>query len=308
MLADQPEKRGYLLLVDSRLSLHCLKNETDGFKAAMRPDVAERLTLVVVTDAMIVEQSSDISHPDMELLRRCIAESADAGLSLPSSDKQEEVLLVMLQQWITGQGPMTSRWLEDTVGCNYRTVSAALERLGPAVRRHSDRRVSLKQFPEQDWKRVLAVASKVRSTVHYADASDQSRSSESLLRRLRQFDRKDIAVGGVVGAKRYYTDLDIVGAPRLDLCIHAPGSQADLDFVRKLDPALEETRDRHRPARLAVHFLRRKEPFFDRAKDGYLWADPVECLLELFEARLDQQAVGFQEFLAMRGRELSGDS
>lgn len=308
MLADQPEKNGYLLLINPRLSLDRLKNETEAFKAVMRLDVAERLLLVVVTDNRIVEQPSGMSPPDVELLRRYMVESARTGLSLPSSGKQEEVFLVMLQQWITGRGPMTARWLEDAVGCNYRTVSATIDRLGPAVKRHSDRRVSLKYFPEQDWKRVLAVTSKVRSTAHYADASDQPRSFESLLRRLHQLARKDIAVGGVFGAKHYYPELDIVGAPRLDLCLHAPGSQADLDFVKQLDPALEETRDHHQPARLAVHFLRRKEPLFDQEKDGYLWADPAECLLELFEARLDPQALGFQEFLTMRGRELNDES
>lgn len=308
MLADQPVKRGYLLLIDPLLSLDGLADETRGFKGAMRPEIAKRLKLVVVKESGIVQQASDFLDEDLELLRRCIEESAVSGSALPVADKQEEVFLVILHQWITGQGPMESRWLEDTVGCNYRTVSATIDRLGPAIRRHSDRRVSLRYFPEQDWRRLLVVAHKVRSTLYYADESDQPRSPESLVRRLGQLDRKDITVGGVIGAKRYYPDLDIVGVPRLDLCIHAPGSRVDLDFVKQLDPALAPTRDPHRPARLAIHFVRRKDPLFDREKDGSVWPDPVECLVELFNARLDQQAVSFQEFLSARGRDLSGES
>ena len=308
ILADQPRIRGYLLLIDPQLSHDCLVGEAEGFKAAMRTDVADHLVLVVAKSGEIIQPSNDVPPADMDLLRRCIDESVDLGAVLPSADKQAEVFLVILHQWITGQGPMTSRWLEETVGCNYRTVWAAIDRLGPALKRYSDRRISLKYFPEQDWKRFLVVAPKVRSTVYYADASDQPRSPESLVRRLSQFGRKEITVGGVIGSKRFYPDLDIVGVPRLDLCIHAPGARVDLDFVKQLDPALEQTIDPHRPVRLALHFVRRKDPLFDREKDGSLWPDPVECLLELYNARLDQQAVSFQEFLATRGRDLSGES
>lgn len=308
VLADEAGKCGYLLLVDPRLSSDCLAGETAGFKAALRPDVADRLRLVVVKAGEIVEPSSDVPPADSELLRRCFDESVDSGSALPRPDKQAEVFLVMLHQWLTGQGPMTSRSLEDAVGCNYRTVAAAIDRLGPAIRRHSDRRVSLKYFPEQEWKRFLVLAHKVRATIHYAETSDQPRSPESLLRRLRQLGRKDIGPGGVMGAKRYDSDLDMVGTPRLDLCVHVPGPRVDLDFVKQLDPALERTRDPHRPARLALHFVRRKDPLFDREDNGSLWADPLECLLELYIAGLDQQAIGFQHVLATRGRELSGES
>lgn len=308
MLADQPSILGYLLLIDPQLSRDCLEDEARGFKAAMRPEVADRLMLVVAKSGEFIQPSRGIPPADMELLRRCVDESVESGAVLPSADKQEEVFLVILHQWITGHGPMTSRWLEETVGCNYRTVCAAIERLGPTLNRYSDRRISLKYFPEQDWRKFLAVAPKVRSTVYYADASDQPRSLESLVRRLRQLGRKEITVGGVIGARRYYSDLDIVGTPRLDLCVHVPGARVDLDFVKQLDPAFERTSDPHRPARLAIHFVRRRDPLFDREKDGSIWPDPVECLVELYNARLDQQAVEFQEFLARRGRELSGES
>jgi hypothetical protein len=306
MLAEHPKKQGYLLLMDTRLSLPCLTGETDGLKAAMRPDIADRLNLVVVKAGQIVQKPSNVPAADLELLQRCIVESVDSRTALRTPDKQEEVFLVILYQWVIGQGPMTSRWLEETVGCNYRTVSATIDRLESAIRRYSDRRISLKYFPDREWKRFLAVAHKSRATMLYADPSDQPRSPESLLGRLPRLGRADIAVGGVLGAKRYAPDLDIVGAPRLDLCVHAPGTHVDLDFVQQLDPALERTRDRHRPARVALHFIRRQGALFDRDDSGSLWADPVECLLELYSARLDLQAASFQEFLELRGRELSG--
>ncbi len=307
-LAEQKKINGYLLLIDPGLSKAFLEAELKRFKCALRSDIAERLQLVVVKGGRLTDGTRVISQDDHAILQRALDMQEDRRTVLPSPNKQDEVFLLMLRQWVNGQGPMTSKWIEKMVGCNYRTVASAIDRLGHAIRRDSDRSVSLKYFPEQDWGRLLAVIGKTRSTLLYADASDQPRSPESLLLRVTSLSRQDVAVGGVIGAKRYYPDLDIVGTPRLDLAIHCPGKRVDLAFVQKLDPALDRTRDAHRPARLALHFVRREDALFDRDQDGSQWADPVECLLELYNARLDQQARSLQEFLAMRGRKLSGKS
>lgn len=306
-LADAVDVRGYLLLIAPGLSKPFLDAELHGLKAALRPDIAERLHLVIAKGGRIVQGVDEIREDDMELVERGLHLAEASQTTLAPASKQDEVFLVMLHQWVTGQGPMTSKWLEETVGCNYRTVVSAIDRLGPVVNRRSDRSVSLKYFPEQDWGRLLAIMYKARSTMLYTDTSDQPRSQESLLKRLQKMARHDVGVGGVLGAKRYYEDLDIIGAPRLDLCLHCPDGAVDVEFAARLDPALERTRDTHRPARLALHFIRRKDPMFDSQSDGSLWADPVECLLHLYSARLDMQARDFQNFLAMRGRELSGD-
>lgn len=307
ILAEEPNKRGYLIAVDPRISLDVLKCEMDAFKAVMRDTIASRLNLVVFQDGRPEPWNGlDLEAVVPDLVERIIVETSSKKHKLPRALKREEVFLTILHRWITGQGPMTSLYLEKTVGCNYRTVSAAIEQLGTAVERPSDRSIVLKFFPEREWKRFLAVAQKVRSTLYYTDASDQPRSTESLMRRLEKSGRKDIAIGGVLGAKHHFQDLDIIGMARLDLCIHVPGVTADLDFVSRLDPALEQTRDPERPVRLALHFVRRKESLFDTADGGMPWADPVECLAELYLAHLDQQAVGFQEYLISRGGDLNG--
>ncbi len=307
-LAEEQQKRGYLLLLDPGLSKAFLEAELRQIKTALRPEIAERLHLLVATGGRLAERAGDMPPDDHQLLLRALNMQEEQRTLLPKPNKQDEVFLLMLHQWVTGQGPMTSKWLEDRVGCLYRTVANAIDRLGHAVHRHSDRSVSLKYFPEQHWGHLLALAQKTRATMFYADASGQPRSLESLLQRLNRLKRKDVAVGGVLGTKRYYNELDIVGAPRLDLAIHCPGKHVDLSFLQGLDPALERIRDAHRPARLALHFVRRKHAFFDADPDGSQWADPVECLLELYSARLDQQARDFQEFLLSCGRELSGES
>jgi len=308
LLAEHPGKRGYLLLVEPQLSAARARGELARFQAAMRPDIAHRLRVIVANKGQITESREHIPGEDWDLLRRSVEGQEDSRTALPSPDKTAEVFLVILHQWFLGKGPMTARWIGETVGCNYRTVSAAVDRLGSAIKRGSDRRIRLKYFPEEAWTRLLAVAPKVRATKTYADGSDQPRSVQSLMARLRRLGRTDTSVGGVMGAERHDPALDIVGAPRMDLCVHAPEKYVDLDFVNELDPALEPTRDPERPVRLALHFVRRKDPMFERGPEGLSWADPVQCLLDLYEARLTHQASGFEQRLSMRGGNQSDQS
>ncbi len=77
----------------------------------------------------------------------------------------------------------------------------------------------------------------------------------------------------------------------------------DWDFVKQLDPALQETERRDEPAPLVVHLVRRASPLFQPSEEGLQWADPVECLLDLHEGRLESQALEFlNSFPAAKGQ------
>lgn len=305
-VARRPEARGYVLLVDPKLSRAGIEAETRALMEIVRENVADRMAVIAIREGEPTFKAGRIPAEHLELLRSRGIEAARAGFALPSPDKKSETLIVLMQQWITAQGPMTMRWLSHTVGCNYRTASAVVRRLGPAIERHPDRRIQLQHFPEQEWERLVTTAADTRATLLYTDRSNQPRSAESLVQRLANLERLDIAVGGVIGAKRYFPHLDIEGTPRLDLCVHAPSSSADVDFVRHLDPALERSTNPYRAVRLAVHFVRRREPFFDVENGHPPYSSPVDCLLDLYNARLDMQASSFQRFLQTRGEELSG--
>ena len=84
--------------------------------------------------------------------------------------------------------------------------------------------------------------------------------------------------------------------------MHAPSRRVDLEFVRAMDPGLAPAEPHGRPARLALHFLRRRKTFFETGGRGVPWADPVECLLDLYEAGLDVQAKQFQMIMSDPGR------
>ena len=187
--------------------------------------------------------------------------------------------------------------LARTAGCSYPTVARALRPLGSLLERSSDRRVALRWFPKDEFARLLANADRARSTVRFLDQSGQPRSAESQLRRLEKLNPPGLAIGGVLGAKHYFFDLDLVGTPRLDLSLHCPGQRMNLDFIEKLDPALKRVSDPLQPASLVVHAIRHADALFTPRDGGLAWADPVECLLDLHEARLEMQASQFLEAL-----------
>ena len=212
-------------------------------------------------------------------------------------------MVLLVHQWLLGEGQVTTKWLMEYAGCSYPTVAEVLRQFQHCIIRHSDRRVELRSFPKEEWARLVAISEKARSTLRYADRSGQPRSAESLLRRLQRLDRKDIAVGGIWGAKHYHPQLDILGSPRLEISVHCPGKIADLNFIEQLDPALAQTGQRDEPASVVVHFVRRAKPLFQMGENGLAWANPVDCLLDLHEARLEPQAREFLHSLpTMKGQ------
>ncbi len=301
-LAESPTTLGYLILLDLRVTPALLRRELERVRATMRPEIAQRIHVVEVPSAGLPERPSAVPNAHWDQIKqRILAEETTPGSRLPRPDMQFEVFKVLLHQWARNRGPMTSNWLADTVGCNYRTVAALIKRLGPAIDRLSDRRVQLAHFPRESLGRFLPVAEDARATIRYRDRSTAPRSPESLAGRLRRLDQPHVAIGGVMGARRYVPSLDLVGTPRLDLCLHAPGKHADLSFIRQLDPALERTRDPHAPTRLVLHFLRRRTALFEQDPDGAVWADPVECLLDLYDARLAGPAADLEREMTNRG-------
>ena len=294
VLAEQPDKRAFLFLINPRITESRLRYEWDQTKMTFRPDIVKRLSIVISIDERFVGIPEDPDPEYINLLQRAgIKELSRVGTPLPAPDYSAEILKILVYQWLMKRGSMTSVWLSETAGCNYRTVAKALKGLGRAILWHSDKSVELRYFPKDAWIRMLAMLDKSRSIIRYADHSGQPRSPESLLRRLKRVKTPEIAVGGVLGARHYYPKLDLVGIPRVDLSVHCTGKHADLDFIENLDPALKQESDPDMPVNLVLHFIRRKNPFFEKGPEGMIWTDPVECLLDLQEMRLEPQALEF---------------
>jgi hypothetical protein len=293
LLDQRPGIEGYLILVDPKISRERLRDEWESASRTLSEHVRLRLHLVVVQDGHYTGLPEDSTKKIQKHLANLLAMEARPGAALPRPDYFYVVLKVLIHQWFRKAGPVTTRWLMETAGCTYPTVSKALKRLGHMVQRHSDRRVELGGFPREAWKQLLAVADDIRLTARFIDTSGQPRSPEALLRRLRDMKRNDIGIGGSLGARHWYPDLDLVGDPRLDLSVHCPENRLDLDFVKQLDPALNRSADARQPASLVIHVVRRADPLFEVDTTGVNWADPVECLLDLQEMHLEPQTLEF---------------
>ena len=298
-LSENPVFKGYVVLVDSPITIERLRDEWERAATILRDDVLRRLTICLQADGRITGIPRD---PDVETQRILagVVEDERGKMSTARTDYSFVVLKLLLHRWLASGEPVTSEWLARTAGCTYPAVARALRPLGSLLERRSDRRVVLRWFPKDEFARLLAVADRARSTVRFADRSGQPRSAESHLRRLEKLKPPNLAIGGVLGAKHYYPDLDLVGTPRLDLSLHSPGRRMNLDFIGQLDPALKRVEDPLAPARVVVHAVRHADAQFIPRDGGLAWADPVECLLDLHEARLDMQAAQFLEALQRR--------
>lgn len=300
VLGERPGFRGFLVLVDSAISQRRLHDEWLRAMKILRLDVLERLHLCVVKDGSVLGVPEALDAETQRIIAG-VAEKERTAPASPRANRSAEpfydLLRILINQWLTKAGPLTSRWLAEAAGCAYPTVASALEKLEKYLTRHSDRRVELKAFPKDEWSRLVANADKVRQTLRFADGSGQPRSVESLVSRFERVRTDDMAIGGVLAARRRFPALDLIGTPRLDLTIHCRTRKLDLAFLRQLDPALKPARY-DEPARLVIHTLRYPHTFIEKAPDGSVWADPVECLLDLHEMRLESQAAEFLAFLA----------
>lgn len=294
-LAGRPGLKGILVLTEVSITPERLHHEWQLATSVLAPDLLNRLSIYYEDDERLRGIPKELDTKTRSAIVDLIAPARNRAVSrLPRPDYSFWVPALLIHQWLLGQGPITTKWLMQTTGCSYPTVATTLRRMAHFIVRHSDRRVELRHFPKEEWERLVAISDKARGTIRYADRSGQPRSPESLLRRLRNLKREDVAVGGVIGAKNYHPELDIVGASRLDISVHCPASTADLSFVERIDPGLKRTEQRDEPASLVVHLLRRAESLFEPGEAGAAWADPVECLFDLHEARLEPQA---REFL-----------
>jgi hypothetical protein len=300
-IAQNPDVKGFLVMPEVELRESRIREEWETAASVLRPEILSRLGIWAGREESWfgIPTTPDDRTQDI-LAERIKAENMEARMRQVRGDLSFVVLGLLIRQWLLGKGPLTTEALRKMAGCSYPTVANALRLVRHCLVRHSDRKVELDRFPKEEWARMVAVAEKARGTVRFADRSGQPRSAESLLRRLQRLERADIAVGGVVGAKHYHSGLDLVGTPRLDLSLHCWKKEADWSFVERLDPGLARMDRRDEPASLVVHLVRRKESFFEPGADGWLYADQVECLLDLHEARLESQAQELLEALQQR--------
>jgi len=140
--------------------------------------------------------------------------------------------------------------------------------------------------------------------IRFKDPTGHARSPMAMAERLRKVqsggESLDVDLGGVLGAQQYYSDLDITGAPRLDLCVY----DGNASFVRKIDAGLVETVDPADKAVLVIHMTR--DPRRGPRHPGELRpASVVDCLADLLEIGLQAEARDFWHAMDRRRQEIA---
>ncbi len=305
-------KQSILILDEPQISNDRLFAEWLGIQTLFQPDILERLTLYIRREEDMNEiLGCPLTDADADDIDEVVeyARQRSQNPSRRPSEASFDILRVMLVHWLRKAGPLTSKDLSQETGFSYPTIARILGELEPHLLRHTDRRVELQSFPKDAWLMLLAQVEKVRSRRGYTVGSGRPRPPEALLDRLRETSLRNlchdsVAVGGTFGARHYVPGIDLLGNPRLDLIVdmHKGRSNRPIaidTIIRKLDPALKPAK-RGEPCQVVIHSLYRAKSFFSEAEDGTLFADEVECLLDLHEARLEQQALEFLEKLTPR--------
>lgn len=293
LLTDRPEiHRACLVLIASRLSMDRVRREWTNIKSLFHPTVSDRLSLVAFGKGDVWVE------PDEESLRRIAnvfqAARDDALEAAPflAKQKQLEVLKVLIRGWLLREGPVPIGKLAEQVGCAYPTVKEALEKLEQrrSVVRNANRSVELARFPMSSWSELVALSGNLRRTFRYRDLSGEKADPERLLRRIERMSPPRVALGGVAAARHWHANFDLHGTPRLDLLLHVPGKNVDLNFVKRLDPALRRIEDYEESPVVVVRLLQRANPFFEQVPSTSLpFADPVETALDLHDLGLTAQ-------------------
>lgn len=292
-----------LILQDPAISHARLQMEWDGLRSVLKPEIFSRLSVMVTKEQDAQTTMGDVPTAAKEHFHYVIEHASNRSTrpSKRTSDAITDVLRVLLIHWFRKSCPTRLKELGEQTGYSYPTIADALDKLRPWVHRLSDRSVSLRSFPQEEWFKLLARSEDVRSTQGFAVASGRPRPTELLREKLHDLRPSGVAVGGTFGARHYCPALDLIGNPRLDLVVDARLQKNISTFIRKLDPGLKPVVRGELP-QVAVHVLFRREMFFTATDAGMPWADEVECLLDLQESRLESQALEFLTFLKKRAQ------
>lgn len=285
-----------LILSECRLSLARVRDEERRFKLLL-PEAATNISV------RIQGKDGEILGDDEPLAVEAPRPFLPAAVAPPRAPGvgRRNVTSLLLLEWLAGGKPMTMKALGAAAGTSYPTTAAVIRDLAAqgVLTVERNRRVSLARFPVNLWRKWVVTGFAPRHAVRFVDISGQPRTPSNLIKRLMHLGRDDIAVSGIEGARIHFPDLDLSGALRPALVVHG-NQKSDLEFVKKLDPALQRSEAPNEMADLVIHFLDRPQARFIESGE-LLIADPLECLADLYEMRLDQQADEMLRCLIERG-------
>ena len=291
----EPPSAGVCVVVDSRLSSMRLANELDRFRAIVRPEIARRIFLVRAETRRVFNVDGELperSDAFMAALQTAI--HREAVTVAAARVTRQQVKAVLVERALGGLPPVTLAELRRLTGASHQTASAALgelESLG-VVARGRDGPIQLPGLRPIALMKLAEEHALARRLVRYVDPTSEGRMPGALANRLQSLSQKGVvgrvAVSGVLGATRYFPNLDITAAPRLDVSVY----DGDVRFVAKLDAGLVVVDDPRRKAAVVLHLQRDCRPDELRAQSPDLGAR-LDCLADLEQMGLQAEARAF---------------
>tara|TARA_R100000027_G_scaffold64353_1_gene57747 strand:+ start:2555 stop:3610 length:1056 start_codon:yes stop_codon:yes gene_type:complete len=294
-VGHDPMIYGILLLDEPKISADRIQGEWEGFRSIIRDEITDRLSLFPKYGTE--EQSPELFRNSSPLDSSTIHElfhqlqRKDPKKHSRNPDAFSTILKILLLYWFRGLGPVSSSHLGDLADCSYPTIKAAREKLEKYLKEDPRRGVELRRFPESAWTKLLADSEDVRQTRRFVSAAPRPALKNA--EKANKLSSVQYAIGGIIGARHHFPGIDLVGEPRLDLIAFQQSDREIEKAISKIDPSLRPA-ETGQTAQVVIHRLHRRESYFQEDKDGRTVTDEVECLLDLYDARLDQQA---QEFL-----------
>lgn len=293
------------LLFKCGLTKRRLAQELEQFQGVLKPEVGRRIQVHAL------KSPADLAHvvplaSDAASLAALQAQVGQVLLGKPKSSSREAVVGMLLHRWFQNLSPLRLPELAAISGASLPTTYAAVKTLDPmCLARDDERGISLQDFTAQAWQHWLTACATAPSA-KFIDRSGSPRSPQKLAQQLSKLGRQDLAIGGVLGAKHHFPGLDMTAAPHLDIVVHG-NLHTDLSFVAQLDPALVRDDAAKGQAHVIVHFLNRPNSLFEM-KDGFVWADVLECLVNLWDAGFIHQVENLINHVAPVGlRQPIGD-
>lgn len=298
-LSNDPNTQVFCVIAESKLTKRRVWGELEQFKSVIDPELVPRVHIAFVSEDLrspVSDRSDNLSRWLMHFVDHQLPKDAPKGIA------PRTVFAHLVRSWLDGQEAIPVKSIQEATLLSYPTVAKVLEDLDAKriLMRTSDRRVGLIDFPWEEWRRWSTSGTSKQETLHYVDPTGLPVVVGRLASRLNPTAYPQLALSGVIGAKHYFPELDIRGQTRLDLVATGSADSFDHEVIRELDPALELADAKAKEAAVVVHFPEQRSHTLFRVDGDKQWADPLDCLADLYEMHLDAQADEMVRFLIQK--------
>ena len=312
IIGQEPSKnQAVCVVIETRLSSGRLKEELVRFRQVIHPAIANRIHFLVgkgnAQEHIVNAFSGSMENAPAgfyDWLEELVAKERQDVYAHQLPPRQIVVAaLAQLRLW--NASPVTVKYLQETCRVSYPTVAAVLKELADQgwLEDSGERGVRLRYLISGEWMELAREHARQRKVLFFTDPTGQN-TPEQMVKRLARLQQADklpqtVRIGGVIGAAKLFSELDITAPPRLDLCVDRDPSR----IATILDAGLVHRVKPDQRIALAVHVT--SSPLSTsrwESKSQGLWASELECLADLAEMGYTREASEMAHHIAVTNK------